>query len=179
MARVPLLERSALPEEYRYLLDEDAMGEINLLRAMANNPEVLQSYMRYGTTLWGEGGLDDRDLERCILSVAHELGSEYEWNQHVSIAAELGVPESDIDAIATEDFEPFDARRSALLRYVRAVARGDVDEDTYADVSAHVDERTVIGVTQLAAHYLGTARFLEALDVPLDEPFVGWEAESE
>ena len=58
MARTPLLEQSELPDDYQYLLGEEAMGEINLLRAMANNPDVLGSYMRYGTTLWGDGGLD-------------------------------------------------------------------------------------------------------------------------
>lgn len=41
MVRVPLLKQANLPEEYRYLLSKDAMGEINLLCAMANNPDVL------------------------------------------------------------------------------------------------------------------------------------------
>lgn len=174
MARVPLLEQADLPDDYQYLLGEDAMGEINLLCAMANNSDVLQSYMRYGTTLWQDGGLDGNDLERCILSVARTLDAEYEWNQHVPIARDLGVPDEDIEAIAAEDFERFDDRRAALLRYVQAVAEDEVDEETHATLAEHVDAATVVGATQLATHYLATARFLDALDIPMEGEFVGW-----
>lgn len=179
MARVPLLEQAELPDDYQYLLSEDAMGEINLLCAMANNPDVLQSYMRYGTTLWQDGGLDSDDLERCILSVARGLDAEYEWNQHVPIARNLGVPDEDIEAIAAEDFDHFDDRRAALIRYVRAVAEGEVDDETHAQLAEHVDDATIVGATQLATHYLATARFLDALDIPLEGEFVGWTPNAE
>lgn len=174
MARVPLLEQSDLPDDYRYLLSEDAMGEINLLCAMANNPSVLQSYMRYGTTLWQDGGLNKDDLERCILLIARTLDSAYEWNQHLPIAQNLGVHDDDIEAIAAENFDYFDDRRTALLRYVQAVAKGDIDDETYSALAKHVDEATVVGVTQIATHYLATARFLNALEIPLEGEFVGW-----
>lgn len=66
MANVSLLRQSDLSEEYEHLLREDAMGEINLLRAMANNVTVMQSYMRYDTTLWRDGGLSEDDVERSF-----------------------------------------------------------------------------------------------------------------
>jgi alkylhydroperoxidase family enzyme len=179
MVRVPLLEQSELPDDYQYLLDEDAMGEINLLCAMANNPDVLQSYMRYGTSLWQDGGLDGDDLERCILGVARSLEATYEWNQHVPIARSLGVPEEDIHAISTGDFDHFDDRKAALLQYVQSVADGDVDNETHAELAEHVDDATIVGATQLATHYLATARFLDALDIPLEGSFVGWNLEAE
>lgn len=178
MARVPLLGQADLPEEYRYLLGEDAMGEINLLCAMANNPEVLQSYMRYGTTLWKESGLDEADLERCILAVARTLESEYEWHQHVPIARDLGVPEEDIRSISDGTLDHFDEQRGALIRYVQAVVEDDVDDATYDAVVSHTDDATVVGVTQLATHYQATATFLDALDVPLEGSFEGWSPDS-
>lgn len=179
MARVPLLDRTDLPDDYRYLLDEDVMGELNLFRAMGNNPEVFQSYVRYGSTLWTEAGVDAADLERCILAVARALDAEYEWHQHVPLARENGVSDAEIRAIAEEDLDHFDDRRRALLRYVQAVAEGDVDAATHESLAAHVDDETVAGVTLLATHYLATARFLEALEVPLEGSFVGWDVESE
>lgn len=177
MARVPLLGQSDLPDDYQYLLDEDAMGEINLLCAMANNPEVLQSYMRYGTTLWKESGLDGADVERCILSAARALEAAYEWDQHVSIARDLGVPEAEIEAIAAEKFDQFDDRTAALLRYVRAVATGTVNDEVHDAVAEHVEAATIVGVTQLATHYLATARFVEALEIQPDGDFAGWTAD--
>lgn len=174
MARVSLLEQADLPEKYQHLLDEDAMGEINLLCAMANNPDVLQSYMRYGSTLWSAAGLEETDVERCILTVARTLDVEYEWQQHVPIAREMGVSESDIEAISAGDLGRFDDQRAALLRYVRAVAESEVDDEIHERLALYVDDATIVGATLLATHYVATAGFIEALDVPLETSFVGW-----
>jgi alkylhydroperoxidase family enzyme len=179
MARVPLLDRTDLPEEYRYLLDEDVMGELNLFRAMGNNPEVFQSYVRYGSTLWTDAGLEQADVERCILAIARTLDARYEWHQHVPIARDAGVPDDEILAIADGDLDGFDDRHRALLEYVQAVAEGDVDDATHEALAAHVDDETVVGATLLAGQYLATARFLDALDVPLEDSFVGWDLEGE
>lgn len=174
MARVPLLKQADLPEEYRYLLSEDAMGEINLLCTMANNPDVMQSYMRYGSTLWSEAGIEETDVERCILTVARTVDAEYEWHQHVPIARDMGVPETHLEAISDRKFDHFDDQRAALLRYARAVAENDVDDEVYSNLVSYVDDSVVVGVTLLATHYIATARFLKALEVPIEEPFIGW-----
>lgn len=179
MARVPLLGQSDLSDDYQHLLGEEAMGEIHLLCAMANNPSVLQSYMRYGTTLWEDGGLEAADVERCILTVARTLDAEYEWYQHVPIARDVGVSDDEIRAISETDLDSFDERPNAILRYVRAVADGTVDDDVYEAVSAHVDEATVVGITQLATHYVATARFVDALQIPPEGEFIGWNVDTE
>ncbi|WP_436348475.1 carboxymuconolactone decarboxylase family protein [Natronorubrum sp. FCH18a] len=179
MARVPLRTQSELPDDYQYLLSDDAMGEIHLLCAMANNPDALQSYMRYGSTLWSEGGLEPADLERCILTIARALDAEYEWHQHVPIARECGVSEDELLAIARDDLDVFDERRAALLRYARAVVRDTVDDDCFEAVADHFEESTVVGITLVATHYLATARFLSALEIPLEESFVGWELDGD
>lgn len=175
MARVDLLAQSDLPENYQYLLSEDAMGEINLLCAMANNPDVLQSYMRYGSTLWDESGLESTEVEILILAIASHLEAEYEWQQHVPIALEMDIGPSTIRAIADEDHEYLSDRRRAIVQYAIAVSTGDVTEEEYDKLTAHMDERTIVGVTQLATHYLATARFVDALAIPLEDSFVGWD----
>ena len=174
MARVPLLGQSDMSDDYQHLLSEEAMGEINLLCAMANNPSVLRSYMRYGTTLWKDGGLEAADVERCILTVARTLGVEYEWHQHVPIARDVGVPDADIRTISENELGNFDERLEAILRYVRAVADGTVDDDVYEAVSAHMDDSTLVGITQLATHYVATARFVNALQISTEDEFIGW-----
>lgn len=179
MARLDLLTQADLPDDYQYLLDENAMGEINLLCAMSHNPEVLQSYMRYGSTLWADGGLDSADLELCILGIARALDARYEWHQHVPIARNQGLEDDEILAVAHEDYDHFNDLRATLLRYVRAVALGDVNDETYDALVSHVDESTVVGVTSLVTHYLATARFIDALDVPLETDFIGWNLSGE
>jgi alkylhydroperoxidase family enzyme len=155
------------------------MGEINLLCAMANNPDILQSYMRYGTTIWSDSGLADEDVERCILTVARRLEAAYEWNQHVPIARDLGVPAGEIDAIAAQEFERFGNRRQAILEFAAAAAEGDVDDEQFEALTNHVDDATIVGITQLVTHYIATARFLDVLAIPLEGEFVGWQDRSQ
>lgn len=123
--------------------------------------------MRYGSTLWSAAGLKETDVERCILTVARTLDAEYEWHQHVAIARDLGVSETHIKDISAKEFDHFDDHRADLLRYVQAVAENEVDDEAHANLATHVEDSTVVGATLLATHYVATARFLDALYVPL------------
>ncbi|MGB9985435.1 carboxymuconolactone decarboxylase family protein [Salarchaeum japonicum] len=175
MSRLPMREQADLPDDYQYLLSEDAMGELNLLCVMANNPDVLQAYMRYGSALWSDAGLNGADVERVILAVARELDAEYEWHQHYPIARSEGVPPGEIRALADGTTDALSERVVALTTYARAVATDDVDDAVFAAAREFLDDATVVGVTLLATHYLATQRFLSALSVPIeDESFIGW-----
>ena len=173
-ARVPLLRQSDLPEDYRYLFDEDALGELNLFGAMGHVPRTMQAYMRFGTALWNAGDLTTRERELAILAVARSCRARYEWHQHVRIGREAGITTEELRAIARDDDTPFPEREQAIMRYAEAVAAGTVTGPLFEACETVTDTETVVGLTLLAGHYLQTARFLDALSVPLDEPFAGW-----
>ena len=173
-ARVPLLRQSDLPEEYQYLFDEDVLGELNLFGAMGHVPRAMQAYMRFGTALWNTGDLSTRERELAILAVARSCRARYEWHQHVRIGREAGISVEELRAIARDDDTPFPEREQAIMRYAEAVASGSVTGPLFEATETVTDTETVVGLTLLAGHYLQTARFLDALSVPLDEPFVGW-----
>ncbi|MEF8843329.1 MAG: carboxymuconolactone decarboxylase family protein [Haloarculaceae archaeon] len=173
-ARVPLLDRSDLPEEYRYLFDEDVLGELNLFRTMGHVPRTMQAYMRFGTALWNAGDLSTRERELAILAVARSCRARYEWHQHVRIGREAGISTGEIRCIAHGDDTPFPEREQAIMRYAEAVAAGTVTGPLFEACETVTDTETVVGLTLLAGHYLLTARFLDALSVPLDEGFAGW-----
>lgn len=175
MARVPLRTQSDLPEEYQYLLSEDALGERNVVCAIGNAPAVLQSYMRYGTTLWDAGELTERQRELVILGVARALDSQYEWHQHVGLGREAGIDDAELRAIGRGDLDRFGDADRALLRYAWAFAERDVTDAVHGALAEQFDTGTTTAVAMLASHYVATAYTLDALDVPLEEPFVGWE----
>lgn len=178
-ARVPLLTQSDLPEEYQSLFDTEALGELNLFRAMAHVPRAMQAYMRFGTALWNTGTLSTRERELAILSVARTLRSEYEWHQHVRLAREAGASAEELQALAHADECALSEREQAIVRYATAVVLGSVTDPLFEAVVEVTDTETVVGVTMLAGHYLLTARVLDALSVPVEgEGFVGWTAES-
>jgi alkylhydroperoxidase family enzyme len=173
-ARVPLLDRPDLPEDYRYLFDEDVLGELNLFRAMGHVPRAMQAYMRFGTALWNAGDLSTRERELAILAVARSCRSRYEWHQHVRIGREAGISVEELRAVARDDDTPFSEREQAIVRYAEAVANGTVTGPLFEAAATVTDTGTVVGLTLLAGHDLLTARFLDALSVPLDGPFAGW-----
>ena len=173
-ARVPLLRQSDLPEDYRYLLDEDVLGELNLFRAMGHVPRTMQAYMRFGTALWNTGDLSTRERELAILAVARSCRSRYEWHQHVGIGQEAGISVEELRRVAHDDDTPFTEREQAIMRYAEAVAAGTVTGPLFEATVTVTDTETVVGLTLLAGHYLLTARFLDALSVPVEGGFAGW-----
>lgn len=155
------------------MLAEDALGERNVLRAIANDPEVLRSYMRYGSTLWEAGGLTARERELVILTVTRTLRSTYEWHQHVEIEREVGVTPKEIAAIGRDECGRFDGRDRALVAYAAAFARGEVTDSIHDALAGHGEAATVLSVAMLCGHYVATARVLDALSVPIEGSFVG------
>lgn len=179
MARVQLINQEDLPEDYQYLMSEDALGEPNIFRAMGNNPKVMQSYMRYGTTLWNESGLSFRERELAILAAANALSSEYEWHQHVHLGRDADITDDEIKRINRDELDAFDDNERALIRYARAFASNNITDHIHDELADHYDTKTVVGTTMLSSHYIATAAALEALDVPLEEEFIGWDLENE
>jgi alkylhydroperoxidase family enzyme len=172
MARVPLLDAEDLPEEYRYLFTENDVGDADIFRAMANAPEQMQAYMRYGTKLWGI--LPEREREVAILAAARALEHEYEWHQHVRLGREAGVTDAEINAISAGDLEALDADDAAIAAYVRGVVHGDTPQADHDRVVEAFDVETATGLALLASHYIATAAVLDAFGVTPEEDFVGW-----
>lgn len=176
-ARIPLPRQNDLPEEYQYLLSEDALGERNVLCAIGNNPSLLQAYMRYGTSLWEDAGISSRDLEFVILVLARTLRSRYEWQQHVELGQSAGLSLETIRAIGREDWSAFDDRERAIVSYVQAFLDRSVSDSDHDELAEFFDPETVVGIGMVASHYLATATLLDAWDVPLEGEFVGWQPE--
>jgi 4-carboxymuconolactone decarboxylase len=139
MARVPLRSQSDLPEKHQYLLSEDALGERSVVCAIANEPAVFQSYMRYGSTLWEAGELTVRQRELAILGVARALDSRYEWQQHVELGRVVGIEDAALRAIGRGDLNRFEDANRALLRYARAFAERDVTDAVHAALAEQFD----------------------------------------
>lgn len=175
MVRIPLRSKTDFPKEYQYLLRADDLGERNIFLAMGHNLPILQSYMRYGTTLWRESGLDERAVELAILAVARACRSRYEWHQHVERGLESGVTSAEIRALGVDKLDELADEDRDIVKYVQAVAFDEVDDALFEAISARFDDRTVIGLTMLAGHYVMTARILSVFDIPTEGSFVGWQ----
>lgn len=181
MARVQYLDQSDLAEPYQPLLDPDKMGELhgvlNLFRGLANNPDVLRSFVLWSNTLWSECGLSVRERELLILRLAVGLESRYEWNQHVPIALQNGIDAEEITAIAEGRVDPFDDFEIALLQYGSKFVDRSVTDATHETLGEHLSVGEIVAVAAVCSHYVATAGIVEALGIDLEDEFVGWRLE--
>lgn len=178
MARVPYTESEDVPEEHRDLLVSSLQNRpLHVYQALGNNPEVLAGLRGFFSSLWSDSGLSDRRRELVILAVTHEIGNEYEWHQHVLIGRGEGISDETIAAISGGEFDALDEEEATLLRYARAVVRGEVRDQEYDAIAGLYDDSAIVGITALAEGYGALGGVIDALGVELEEEFVGWEPE--
>ncbi|WP_380676185.1 carboxymuconolactone decarboxylase family protein [Salinigranum sp. GCM10025319] len=183
MTRVPLVSRETLSVDHEDLVVSSLQPgkEVNVYRAIANNPAVLAGFREFLGALWSESGLSDRQREVVILTVAAETRSAYEWHQHVNIATGVGLDSVEITALARGIPTSLPVEEQALIAYTRAVVHGCVTDVIYDAVADLFDANAIVGVTVTAAGYLALSRVIHGLDVQLEagDTFVGWDVESQ
>lgn len=170
--RLPLVEPDTATGRTAELFEEahKALGlTSNLVRAMANSPEVLKGHLAFGTAL-GAGSLPIDARLSIGLLVAQELGDDYGLSAHVFLATRVaGLDEHQVTrARRGEADDPVAAAAlslaSALLGGGKhpypATGRGILTEGQMVEVAAHVGVNTF------------TSRLALAARVPLDWPVV-------
>lgn len=181
MARVPYVTQDDLDEEYRdRIVSSLQPGKtVNVYSAIGNNQEVLAGLREFLGSLWTHSGLTDRQRELVILTAAAEIGSAYEWHQHVTIAADAGLEPAEIGALARDDRRALSEDERALVAYARAVVRGRVTDALHEAVVDRVGEETAVGAAATAAGYLALGRLIDALGVEIEagDEFAGWDPE--
>lgn len=189
MARIQLAEESEMPdgkedllsamaspedieEQYRHLMTSSRR---NVYGAFGKSPAALEAFRALAGTLWSESELSSRQRELAILRTARELDSRYVWHQHGRIALSEGLSADEIRAVGMNALETFDDEEAALLSYVRAYLTGSVDDALHDAVAAHFDEREIVEIGMLTGVYAIICRSMDALDVDLEEGFIGWD----
>jgi alkylhydroperoxidase family enzyme len=179
MARLPYADRASIPDDLVYVWDRNANNGLpaNIFRTLANNPQLWRSYLRLGNGLWTQCGLDVPTRELVILRTAILHHSTYEWHQHVRIGRTAGLSDEKIVALHHwRNSDLFSEAEKALLGYVDAVAASDHPSDeAHNALAAHFDSSTIVGINLLTGFYAMTAKFLGAMEVETEEPFVGWQ----
>lgn len=179
MARLPFAQRENIPEDLVYVWDRNANNGVpaNIFRTMANNPALWRSYLRLGNGLWTQCGLDVPTRELVILRTAILHHSLYEWHQHVRIGRQAGLTDERIVGLHHwRTSELYRDSERALLGYVDAVAASDHPSDeAHNELAKYFDASTMVGINLLSGFYGMTAKFLGAMEVETEDPFIGWQ----
>jgi alkylhydroperoxidase family enzyme len=174
MARVPYLTQDDLDPDDRVLLDRPA----NIFRALVNSPNGARAFARHGSYLLGRSKLDPRLRELAIIQVGYVTKSAYEYSHHIEIGRQVGLSDDDIRAIAEETA----ARESGLSALECAVLRAARDltsdialaDETFAVLESGLERADLIDVFLTIAFYNGVVRTLAALQIDVEEQYLGY-----
>ncbi len=179
MARVPLVEKEQASDKIREVyqkVEDNGARVINLFKALANSPtNILLNVIRLGNSIIGQTGLPPKLRELAILRVARLSGSEYEWQQHVALALEVGAKQEQIDAISDwQNSAQFNDEERAVLQYTDEVAgKVSVSDQTFRALKKLLSDQTIVELTVTIGYYGMLARVLVPLQVELDESSIG------
>ena len=178
MARIKLIQETEASGDSQHLLQKiEANGArvLNLYRAVAVSPGPASSFLKLGNLLRNRVELSPILREIAILRIAKLTGSVYEWTQHVQIALEEGVRQSQIDDVERwKDSDQFNDEERAVLQYTDEVSVDvKVKDSTFAEVRQYLDERSIVELTVSIGYWGMIARVLVPLEVDLDEKSVG------
>ncbi len=158
-----------LPEEVTARLQQTGAQQVNLYRALAHAPRLLEAWIDFAWAL-REHCQTPRPLrELMILRTAQRTLCGYEWHQHRRMAAEAGVEEYRVAELAMWRASPaFSEAERAALALTDALVDGHVPEEVNTELSQHFGARARVELTLTAAFYCAVPRLLNALRVPIE-----------
>ena len=154
--------------------DPERPKGLNVLGTLAQHPELTTAFHTLtGHVLFGST-ITPRQRELLVLRVATARGAEYEWAQHVVLAADAGLTADEIDRVAAGPDAPgWGALDAALLRAVdELVADAEITGPTWVVLAEHLDAQQLMDVVFTVGTYEVLAMALKSFGVELDADLV-------
>lgn len=175
MSRLPMVSTDPEDPALRQMFDEVRARGIplpNLYRVIGLAPPLLRAWLDFAWPLRLQAKTPRRIRELLILRGAQVSGARYEWVHHTAMALAAGVTQAQIDALAGwEQSALFDAREQAVLRLAEEVTRGPAASPACIESLRQqaFSDAEIVELTLTASFYVCVARFLQSMDVDLED----------
>lgn len=150
-------------------------GGVNALALLVRHPALAEAFLAFNRHLLYESQLDERSRELVVLRVAWNLGSPYEWGQHVPVALECGLAEADIARIPQGPVDGWSDLDRALLDATDGLLTdGQVPDESWTVLAEAFDEQTLLDLVFTIGGYATLAMAFNAARLPLDPDIEGF-----
>ena len=171
MARVPYVSVEDLPEEDRFLIPRN----LNIQRALANNPVAFRQFAHIGMWFRFESRLDARLRELAILATAYAQASGYEFSHHLKVCKEFGLTDDDVTAVIAEvtggvSHLPV-VERAVIASAKELTVDGVIDDETWAELAGQLDRDLLIELVLLISFYNHFARVMTGLRIDVEPDY--------
>lgn len=166
--RIPLPTDEQLPASARKILA--SLPPANVFRMVANAPSSLAGFVQLAGSILLQSELDARLRELAVLRVAHVTDSRYEWEQHIRIAARVGITPEEIAQVGTKGFVlGLGPKESLVCKAAEEISLNiRLSSDTLAELMATFGQRQTTELILCCAYFNMLSRFLESTRVELD-----------
>jgi alkylhydroperoxidase family enzyme len=148
----------------------DSRGH-NVLGTLARHPQLMRAYHTFNGHILFSTSLNPRQRELLILRVASVRDAEYEWEQHVVLAAEAGIQNDEIARITEgADASGWSVEEAALIRAVdELLSDAMITDATWATLAAGLDEHQLMDLVFTVGAYDLLAMAFRSFGVQLDD----------
>jgi alkylhydroperoxidase family enzyme len=144
---------------------------LNVLGMMAWHPELAKAFHTFnGHILFGTT-LTLRQRELLVLRVAAVRRSDYEWAQHVVMAADVGLDDEEIARIAEGPGAPgwTGLDRAMVSAVDELISDGEIADTTWDALSAELDEQQLMDLVFTVGTYVALAMALGTFGIERDD----------
>ncbi|MBV9970554.1 MAG: carboxymuconolactone decarboxylase family protein [Xanthobacteraceae bacterium] len=174
MARISLIEEADHPELAEIIARIKAGrrgGLLNVYKLLLHSPALAQTWFDHNGAVRWKTVLSGRFREIVIIRIALLNGVDYVLAQHVpGLAVAEGLTLAECDALADwRATAHFDARERAALGYAEAMTMTtSVQDEVFAEVRRHFDDREIVELSVLIGTYIMHNRVMKALAIDLE-----------
>lgn len=159
----------------------DAAGRptaANILGVLAHHPDLTKAYCTLNGHLLMNTTLTERHREMVILRVGAVRESSYEWAQHLSLAQDAGMSETEIGCVSFGPKAPVwnDLDATVLEAVDELLIDGEISTPTWQRLAAHFDTRQILDLIFTVGSYDTMSKMTKSLQVEIDSDLAGYVA---
>jgi alkylhydroperoxidase family enzyme len=143
---------------------------LNVLGTLALHPDLARAFHTFNGHILFATTLSVRQRELLVLRVAAVRQAEYEWAQHVVLAADAGIDEGEVARIAegpaSAGWSPLERAMLAAVDELLGDAR--IADATWRTLAAELDERQLMDLVFTVGAYDLLAMAFRSFGVELD-----------
>jgi uncharacterized peroxidase-related enzyme len=172
MARISYVERDNAPDDIKAIYDnlEKKFGVVpNVLKAMANSPELFRGFMPFLAAALGESKVSSGLKELAILTTTKLNGCNYCTAHHKAAGKRAGLTEDKINATPDPSSPALDEKEKAVVRFAHEVTKNvSASEESLNELRKYFDESQIAELNMVIGVFNVLTRFADTFKVDLE-----------